>query len=126
MEAFAAVKELFFAFLAISYFVWLRFHELSKRRERILVQEIKEELDIFLQKTIILDQKQMDSESPEELQSIIAQITELKIQVLQELTNEKLRADQMFMIFLTQCHNIICKIQTKLLILQINDSTEQQ
>ena len=118
MESCAAIKELFFAFLAISYFIWLRFHELRKKRERILVQAIKEKVDGFLQETIALDQKQMESESPRELQSIIARITELKIHVLRDLTDEKLRADQMVMIFLTQCHNIICKVQTKLLILQ--------
>ena len=118
MEAFAAVKELLFAFLAIAYFIWLRFHELRKRKERILLQEMKDELDGFLRKTMLLDQQQVESESPEELQSIITQITELKIYVLQELTDEKLRADQMFMIFLTQCHNVICKIQSKLFILQ--------
>ena len=118
MEAFAAVKELLFAFLAIAYFIWLRFHELRKRKERILLQEMKDELDGFLRKTMLLDQQQVESESPEELQSIITQITELKIYVLQELTDEKLRADQMFIIFLTQCHNVICKIQSKLFILQ--------
>lgn len=121
MESCAAIKELFFAFLAISYFIWLRFHELGKRRERILIQKIKDELDGFLQEAIALDQQQMESESPAELQGIIVQITELKICVLEELTHEKLRADQMFMIFLTQCNNIICKIQSKLLILQQAD-----
>ena len=118
MESCAAIKELFFAFLAISYFIWLRIHELRKRKERILVQGLKEKVDGFLQETIALDRQQVESESPEELQNIIARITEIKIHVLQELTDEKLRADQMVMIFLTQCHNIICKIQTKLLILQ--------
>ena len=124
MESCAAIKELLFAFFAISYFIWLRFHELGKRKERILLQEMKDELDGFLKKTMLLDQQQVESESPQELQNIITQITELKIHVLQELTDEKLRADQMFMIFLTQCHNIICKIQTKLLILQQVDKTE--
>ncbi|WP_446008304.1 TAXI family TRAP transporter solute-binding subunit [Candidatus Electrothrix sp.] len=124
MESCAAIKELFFAFLAISYFIWLRFHELRKRRERILNREIKEKVDGFLQETIALDKKQMESDSPEELQSIIARITELKIHVLRDLTDEKLRADQMVMIFLTQCHNIIDKIQTKLLILQQIHKTE--
>ncbi len=114
MEAFAAVKELFFAFLAISYFFWLRFNELKKEEQRRQDVEIKEELDLLMQETIVLDRKQMQSESPEELRSIIDQITEIKIRALEDLTNEKLRSDQMFSIFLMQCHNIICKIQNKI------------
>ncbi|MCI5130501.1 MAG: hypothetical protein D3904_03015, partial [Candidatus Electrothrix sp. EH2] len=125
MESCAAIKELFFAFLAISYFIWLRFHELGKRKERNLLLALKEKVDEFLQETIVLDQKQMDSESFRELQSIIVRITELKLHVLQDLTDEKLRADRMVMIFLTQCHNVICKIQSKLLILQQAGKTEE-
>ena len=117
MESCAAIKELFFAFLAVSYFIWLRFHELRKRQDRELVRQMKEKLDEFLQETIICDQKQDISESPEELQDIVAKITELKINALQELTHERLRSDQMFIIFLTQCHNVICKTQNKILIL---------
>ena len=114
MEAFAAVKELFFAFLAISYFFWLRFNELRKKEEIRQNDIMKEELDGFLQETIALDRKQMQSESLEELRSIIDQITEVKIKALEELTNEKLRSDQMFSIFLMQCHNLIFKIQNKM------------
>ncbi|MCI5138127.1 MAG: TAXI family TRAP transporter solute-binding subunit, partial [Candidatus Electrothrix sp. AR1] len=114
MEAFAAVKELFFAFLAISYFFWLRFNELRRKEERIQALKMKEELDVFLQETIALDRKQMQSESPEELRSIIDQITEIKIKALEELTNEQLQSDQMFSIFLIQCHNLIFKIQNKI------------
>ncbi|MCI5167322.1 MAG: hypothetical protein D3903_14810 [Candidatus Electrothrix sp. GM3_4] len=114
MEAFAAVKELFFAFLAISYFFWLRFNELRKREAIRQNNIMKEELDGFLQETIALDRKQMQSESLEELRSIIDQINEVKIKALEELTNEKLRSDEMFSIFLMQCHNLICKIQNKI------------
>lgn len=116
MESYAAIKELFFAFLAISYFIWLRFHELRKREDRELVRQMKEKLDEFLQETMTFDQQQGESESAEELQDIIARITELKIHALQELTHERLRSDQMFIIFLTQCHNVICKAQNKILI----------
>ncbi len=118
MEAYAGVKELFFAFLAISYFFWLRFNELRKKDYINQGIVMKEELDKLLQETIVLDRKQMQSESPEELLSIIDQINEVKIKALEDLTNEKLRSDQMFSIFLMQCHNLICKIQNKILLLQ--------
>ncbi|MCI5165419.1 MAG: hypothetical protein D3903_04855 [Candidatus Electrothrix sp. GM3_4] len=75
---------------------------------------LKEERDSFLQETIALDRQQMQSESPEELRSIIDQITEVKIKALEDLTNEKLRSDQMFSTLLMQCHNINCKIQNKI------------
>jgi hypothetical protein len=114
MEAFAAVKELFFAFLAISYFFWLRLNELRKKEGRRQESLMKEELDSFLQETIALDRKQMQSESPEELRSIIDQVTEVKIKALEELTNEKLQSGQMFSTLLMQCHHIVCKIQNKI------------
>jgi hypothetical protein len=78
---------------------------------------MKEKLDVFLQETIELDRKQMQSESLGELRNIIDQITEVKIKALEELTNEQLRSDQMFSIFLMQCHNIIGKIQNKIRLL---------
>jgi len=37
MESCAAIKELFFAFLAATYFFWLRFHDLRKKKELRLV-----------------------------------------------------------------------------------------
>lgn len=118
MESYAAIKELLFAFFAASYFFWLHFNRIRKKKEKALVQQMKDELDDFLQMTMVLDRKQMKSTSPEELQYIIDQITELKMQALKDLTDEKLRSDQMFSIFLMQCHNVISKIQTKILIMQ--------
>lgn len=82
------------------------------------MQEMKDKLDEFVQVTMALDRKQMQTTSPIELQHIIDQITELKMQALEDLTDEKLRSNQMFSIFLMQCHNVTSKIQTKILIMQ--------
>lgn len=118
MESYAAIKELLFAFFAASYFFWLHFNRIRKKKEQALVQEMKDKLDEFVQVTMALDRKQMQTTSPIELQHIIDQITELKMQALEDLTDEKLRSNQMFSIFLMQCHNVTSKIQTKILIMQ--------
>ena len=114
MESLAAVKELLFAFVASCYFLWLRFSEMRKKEERDLVERMKEKLDDFLQLTMDADRKQMQSSSREELIQLMRQVTEVKLQALTELTHERLRSDQMFSIFLMQCHNVIVKIQVKI------------
>ncbi|MEM7393105.1 MAG: hypothetical protein AAF492_12240, partial [Verrucomicrobiota bacterium] len=43
------------------------------------------------------------------------EITEIKLTALHELTDEALRADQTFSIFLMQCANLISKIQMKII-----------
>ncbi|CAK8716984.1 hypothetical protein GCAAIG_06395 [Candidatus Electronema halotolerans] len=117
MESLAAVKELFFAFAAACYFLWLRVSELRKKKERDEVARMKEQLDDFLKITMEADRKQMQSTSREELIHLMQQVTEVKLQALTELTHERLRSDQMFSIFLMQCHNVIVKIQVKIGIL---------
>lgn len=78
---------------------------------------MKEQLDDFLKITMEADRKQMQSTSREELIHLMQQVTEVKLQALTELTHERLRSDQMFSIFLMQCHNVIVKIQVKIGIL---------
>lgn len=78
---------------------------------------MKEQLDDSLKITIAADQAYMQAQSPEELQKIMDEVTFVKIKALEELTDEKLRSDQLFLIFLTQCHDVISKIQTKMDIL---------
>ncbi len=114
LESLLAIKELLFAFIAAAYFLWLRFDKYIKRQETILLAEMKEQLDVYLQVTINADRDHIPAESQEELQRIMNSVTQVKIKALEELTHEKLRSDQMFSIFLMQCHDVISKIQKKM------------
>jgi TRAP-type uncharacterized transport system substrate-binding protein len=118
MESLAAVKELLFAFAAVSYFLWLRIKEMREKKEKEELKRMKEELDCFLEIIMESDKKQMKSDSREELINIMQQVTDVKMTALKELTNERLRSDQMFSIFLMESHNVIAKIQAKLLMLR--------
>jgi len=49
-------------------------------------------------------------------------VTRIKLQALDELTHEALRGDRIFLIFLTQCANLITKIQAKITQLNIEEA----
>ena len=57
----------------------------------------------------------MDCTDPARLESFLDEITLIKLKALEDLSHESLRGDPRFLIFLTQCANLIRKIQTKLL-----------
>ncbi len=115
METLAATKELLFAFGAGLYLVWDRWRRLQERERQVSVQAEKQHLDMFLKKTLDIEAAQMDTTDVVELGAFLDDITRIKLRALQELTNEELRGDQDFSIFLMQCANLINKIQMKII-----------
>jgi hypothetical protein len=75
----------------------------------------KERLDVLMERTLDIERRQMDATGPQQLQELLDEVTRTKLHALNELTHEDLRADQSFSIFLTQCANLISKIQLKIL-----------
>ncbi len=65
----------------------------------------------------IEERAQMDTQDPDELDLYLDEVTRIKLTTLDELTHEELRGDQAFAIFLSQCANLIRKIQSKRLLL---------
>lgn len=116
MESIAAIKELLFAFGAGLYLLWDRWRRLKEREAQAALQKAKEHLDNFLKETIRIERAQMNETGVAQLEGYLGEITRIKLQALDELTHEDLRGDRLFTIFLTQCANVIRKIQTKLLI----------
>ena len=53
---------------------------------------------------------------PARLNKFLDEITEIKLKALEQLTDETLRGDRVFSIFLMQCANLINKLQFKPLI----------
>lgn len=115
METLAATKELLFAFGAGLYLVWDRWRRLKERERQVLVAADKERLDVFLTQTLEIEAAQMETTDLAQLGSFLDEVTRIKLRALRELTNEELRGDQMFSIFLMQCSNLIGKIQMKMI-----------
>ena len=78
------------------------------------LQKLKDHLDEFLEETIRIEKAQMKTEDPAELSAYLDEVTSIKLEALEQLSHEDLRGDRTFLIFLTQCANLIAKIQRKL------------
>jgi TRAP transporter TAXI family solute receptor len=89
-----------------------------RRRERAAAaadQLQKQKLDGFIGETLEVELQQMDVTEPEELRPFLRRITKIKQEALRELTSEKVRGDQLFAIFLSQCAALSEKIQMRML-----------
>lgn len=118
MESIVAMKELCLALGAGVYLLWVRWRRLKEQEDQVVVDRQKEHLDGFLMKTLDIERAQMRSDDVDQLQGYLDSVTQIKLQALQELTEEELRGNQSFSIFLDQCSNLIGKIQLKILSLQ--------
>ena len=74
----------------------------------------KEHLDAFLDQTLQIEAAQMDTTDVKELGVFFDDVTRMKLRALRELTQEDLRGDRTFSIFLMQCANLINRIQMKI------------
>ncbi len=115
LESLAAVKELVLAFIAGGWLLWDRWRRLEADEKQKVMQQQKDHLDSFLARTLSIEEAQMDTTEPDELKHFLDEITRIKLTALKELTDESLRSDQNFFIFLTQCANLINKIQFKII-----------
>ncbi len=113
-ESLAAIKELLFAFGAGIWLLWSRRrHARAEERAKALT-DMKERLDTLLDRTAEIERMQMSETEPGALRAMLDQVTEIKLEALDELTHEDLRGDRQFLIFLIQCGNLMDKIQAKL------------
>jgi hypothetical protein len=116
MESLAATKELMFALGAGLYLLWLRWRQLREREANEAIRRHKDRLDRFLNQTLQIEQAQTKTDDARQLREYLDQVTQIKLRALRELTEEELRGDQAFAIFLAQCANLISKMQFKILI----------
>jgi hypothetical protein len=115
MESLAAMKELIVALAAGSYLVWDRWRRWKEQEKESTLRLQKDRLDELLQKTLRIERAQMKTADPGELREFLDAVTEIKLEALQDFTDEGLRGDRSFSIFLTQCANLMNKIQFKIL-----------
>jgi hypothetical protein len=114
MESLAATKELVFALGAGIYLLWLRWRGLKRKEVAEAISHHKEQLDVLLGETLRIEQQQMLTSDPAELRDLLDNVTKIKLRALHDFTEEELRGDQSFAIFLMQCANLISKIQMKI------------
>ena len=115
MESLAATKELLFTLGAGLFLLWRRWKVLQEREQRQVLQTQKDHLDKFLVSTLRIEEAQIGCTDEEKLYDYLAEVTRIKLQALREFTEEELRADQAFSIFLTESANLTSKIQAKIL-----------
>lgn len=114
LESVSAIKELLFAVCAGLFLAWGRWRQIQERKNLAAVTVMKERLDTFLEQTIRVERRQMETDDPLKLREYLDEVTRIKLQAISELTHEDLRGDRMFSIFLLQCGDLAVKIQSKL------------
>lgn len=114
MESLAAIKELLVAFGAALLLGWDRWRRLKEGEQEARLQVLKERLDQFLQRTIDIEKRALLQQDPNSLQNLLREASHVKLEALDELTQEDLRGDRMFSIFLQQCSNLTQSLQGQL------------
>ncbi len=126
MEALAATKELLFALGAGIYLLWIQWRRLKEQEAQAIISQQKERLDVLLEKTLTIERAQMNVNDPQQLEKYLAEVTKIKLTALHEFTEEELRGDQAFSIFLDQCSSLINKMQLKLIVARGGNSTSRE
>lgn len=85
--------------------------EQERKRE---LRAHKDHLNEFLIRIGQIEKAQMDTDDNEKLREYLDEVTRVKLQALEELTDERLRGDNMFTILLMQYANVARKIESKL------------
>ena len=118
MESLAAGYELLFALGAGIYLtvqlIW-RWQRKSRERES---QRQKDHLDEYLNQTLRIERQQRECSEIPRLKKFLDEVTSIKLAALRELSDEEVKSDQTFAIFLTQCTHLMSTIQLKMLTLQ--------
>lgn len=116
LESVSALKELIFALGAGLYLLWNLRNRLKAREQKVVFTQQKDHLDGLLRETMRIEREQIDVAEPAKLQEYLTQVTLIKLRALDELTDEDLRGDHLFSIFLMQCSNLILKLQNKIML----------
>jgi len=115
MESINATKELLVALGTGFYLIWLRWRRLKEQEVENLLRQQKDRLNWFLQETLRIEKLQIATTDVKKLEKYLDEVTQIKLEALEELTEEDLRGNQAFSIFLDQCSGLRNKIQLKIL-----------
>lgn len=114
VQAIDAGKELLVAFGAAVYLLVDRVRRLRARVREKAELEAANALDVYLEQTVAIEREQIAAPSRAELEGLLERLTNVKLEALSRLSNETLRGDRRFLIFLTQCASVAREIEAKL------------
>ncbi len=115
MELISKSREALFGAIAFAFLIW---GWVRRHREHVAAAADaaqKQKLDEFIGRTLTVEVEQMEVTEPEQLRTYLRRVTHIKQEALKELTSEKVRGDQLFAIFLSQCAALSEKIQMRML-----------
>ena len=125
LEFVSKSKEAVFGAIAFGLLIW---SWVRRRREQVAEaadQAQRQKLDGFIGRTLTVELEQMEVSEPELLRPFLRKVTHIKQEALRELTSEKVRGDQLFAIFLSQCAALSEKIQMRMLYGRMSEEVEQ-
>jgi TRAP-type uncharacterized transport system substrate-binding protein len=115
IEAIAGTKELLFALGAGVFLLWRVGKRRHEQEQEAVLKLNRNQLNHFVDETLAIERAQMHATDPARLEKLLDEITQLKLKALNQLTENEVRGDRMFSIFLLQCANVINKIQLKIM-----------
>ncbi|MBA4065873.1 MAG: hypothetical protein C0501_19570 [Isosphaera sp.] len=115
MELAAKSKEVLVGLVALAVLVWGWVRHRRGLRAAAEDRAQKQKLDEFIGRTLAVEVEQMDVTDPEQLRPFLRRVTAVKQEALKELTSERVRGDQLFAIFLSQCAALSEKIQMRMI-----------
>lgn len=119
LSSLIAIKELFLGLAACMWLGWARYKAFQAKAAQADLARQKEHLDLFIWETIRMEDLLLTSlQDRQALEKLFVDVSQLKLQALNELTHEGLRGDRGFGILLTQCRDLVDKVQHALAMLQ--------
>jgi len=115
LEQIAAGRELLVALAAGIFLIWDRWRRIKDHNRQVRIDAQKARLNGFLERTLRIERQQMNETDPDKLGKYLDDVTEIKLQALNELSHEELQDHRAFSVFLMQCANLISKIQLKII-----------
>jgi len=115
IESLAATKELLVALGAGLYVLWRLRHRRQERRRKAEEAANRLRLNQFVDRIVAIESAQMGETDLSRLEEYLEQVTRIKLEALHELTDDGVRGDRAFSIFLMQCANLISKLQLKII-----------
>jgi len=116
VEAAAGSYDLLFALGAGCFFLWTLFRRRRKLRRQRQRERDKRRLSAAMDEVRKIEQEEAEIEDPVRLTELMKRLTELKLEALDDLTDNEIQDEQRFGIFLTQCSGVSNKILLKTLL----------
>ena len=125
MELLSKSKEALFGVVTFCLLVWGWVRRHRERTAAAADEAQRKKLDDFIGQTLAVELEQMDVTDPEELRPYLRRVTHIKQEALRELTSEKVRGDQLFAIFLSQCAALSEKIQMRMMYGRLSEANAE-